>query len=231
MQIKILGNAPFQVLATNFSISPSAEGYTLQVSADGVNYSDLFTVGAGVTRMVTGVASGSYYRCNGNQSEIQINWQKQCSDGQGGGGGGETEKPRIVIPLSIDYDTQNVEVLLSKDEFVALVQPLLKLTPDAYECYFSVDSVTIESTVVEFEKEDDWFVISFSAFDGNGVIGVGLDSDDDELFTEYREIGGGDFSNYVRSSDVSNIKTMTLENYEALATKDPRTIYIITDQQ
>lgn len=87
MQIKINGNAPFQVNATNFSISPSAEGYTLQISADGVNFSDLFAVGAGVTRMVTGVASGSYYRCNGNQSEIQINWVKQCSDGQGGGSG------------------------------------------------------------------------------------------------------------------------------------------------
>lgn len=85
MQIKINGEAPFQVLASNFSISPSNEGYTLQVSADGINFSDLFAVGAGVTRMVTEVSNGSYFRCAGNQSAIVVNWEKQC----GGGGGGE----------------------------------------------------------------------------------------------------------------------------------------------
>lgn len=87
MQTKINGNAPFQVLATNFSISPSNEGYTLQVSADGVNFSDLFSVGAGVTRMITGVANGSYYRCNGNQSTILVNWERECNQGGGSGGG------------------------------------------------------------------------------------------------------------------------------------------------
>lgn len=86
---KITGEAPFQVLATNFSISPSTEGYTLQISADGVNYTDLFAVGANVTRMVTGVANGSYYRLSGNNSTVSINWRSQCTDGQSGGGGGE----------------------------------------------------------------------------------------------------------------------------------------------
>lgn len=86
---KITGEVPFQVLATNFSISPSTEGYTLQISADGVNYTDLFAVGANVTRMVTGVANGSYYRLSGNNSTVSINWRSQCTDGQSGGGGGE----------------------------------------------------------------------------------------------------------------------------------------------
>lgn len=81
----IQGEAPFQILASNFSIGPSNEGYTLQISADGSNYSDLFSVGAGVTRMVTGVANGSYYRLYGNNSEVSINWRTQCSDGGGSG--------------------------------------------------------------------------------------------------------------------------------------------------
>ena len=86
---KIVGEQPFQVLATNFSISPSQSGnYTLQISADGVNFSDLFTVSQGQTKMVTNVANGSYYRCLNNQDELTINWRTQCNDGQGGGGGG-----------------------------------------------------------------------------------------------------------------------------------------------
>ena len=86
MTYRIQGEAPFQVLASNFSIGPSNEGYTLQISADGVNYSNLFSVGANVTRMVTGVANGSYYRLNGNNSIVSVNWERQCNDGGGGGG-------------------------------------------------------------------------------------------------------------------------------------------------
>ena len=78
MITKVTGEQPFQVLTNNFSISPSNEGYTLQISADGVNYSNLFTVGAGTTRLVTGVAANSYYRLSGNQSQVSVNWMKTC---------------------------------------------------------------------------------------------------------------------------------------------------------
>lgn len=81
----IKNQEPFQVLATNFSISPSNEGFDLQISSDGFNYSTLFSVGAGVTRMVTGVSNGSYFRLLGNESEVVINWNKQCNGGSGGG--------------------------------------------------------------------------------------------------------------------------------------------------
>lgn len=87
MRQKVSGEQPFQVLAANFSISPSNEGYTLQISADGENFSDLFAVGAGITRMVTGVANGSYYRLSGNNSDVIVNWVTQCSDGGGSGSG------------------------------------------------------------------------------------------------------------------------------------------------
>ena len=88
MKQTIVGAQPFQILASNFSISPSNENYTLQISANGTDYSDLFTVSAGQTKMVTNVANGSYYRLSGNESEVVINWRTQCDDGQGGGGGG-----------------------------------------------------------------------------------------------------------------------------------------------
>lgn len=96
----------FSVLATNFSISPSSSGYTLQVSADGVNYSDLFAVGANVTRMVTGVASGSYYKLRGNtDTNVIINWERQCNDGQGGGGGSE-----YILPAATQSTLGGVKV-------------------------------------------------------------------------------------------------------------------------
>ena len=97
MITKIIGEQPFQVLANNFSISPSNEGYTLQISADGKQYSNLFTVGAGVTRLVTGVAANSYYRLSGNQSNVSINWMKTCVT-EGGGDSSELQ-PIDYFPL------------------------------------------------------------------------------------------------------------------------------------
>ena len=105
MITKIVGEQPFQVLTNNFSISPSSEGYTLQISADGVNYSNLFTVGAGVTRLVTGVAANSYYKLSGNQSQVSINWMKMCvTEGQGGGNAGELE-PVTAFPVGAPEGT------------------------------------------------------------------------------------------------------------------------------
>lgn len=103
MITKITGEQSFQVLTNNFSISPSNEGYTLQISADGKNFSNLFTVGAGVTRLVTGVAANSYYRLSGNESQVVINWMKTCvTEGGGGSGSGTTYTAGDYISLEGD---------------------------------------------------------------------------------------------------------------------------------
>lgn len=99
MITKIMGEAPFQVLTNNFSISPSNEGYTLQISADGKNFSNLFQVGANVTRLVTGVAANSYYRLLGNDSEVSINWMKTCVTEGGSGGSGTELQPITEFPM------------------------------------------------------------------------------------------------------------------------------------
>lgn len=98
------GEQPFQVLTSSFSISPSNEGYTLQISADGRQYSNLFTVGAGVTRLVTGVAANSYYRLLGNQSEVIVNWMKTCVT-EGGSGSGTELQPVSEFPLDAPEGT------------------------------------------------------------------------------------------------------------------------------
>ena len=102
MITKVQGEAPFQVLTNNFSISPSNEGYTLQISADGINYSNLFSVGANVTRLVTGVAANSYYRLLGNNSQVSINWMKTCVTEGGGSGSGTTYTAGDYISLEGD---------------------------------------------------------------------------------------------------------------------------------
>lgn len=86
MQIKITGEQPFQVLSTTFTIGPSTSGYDLYFSADGVNYTQLFTVGANVNRQVTQVAAGSYYKLVGNTGNVVVNWYGNCVVDSGGGG-------------------------------------------------------------------------------------------------------------------------------------------------
>lgn len=100
MQYEITNEQPFQVLCSSFSISPSQQNYTLNISADGKNYSPLFTVASGQTRLVTGVASGSYYKLVGNQSEVTVNWVRSCNDGGGGTGGNAGElEPVTDFPV------------------------------------------------------------------------------------------------------------------------------------
>lgn len=100
MQYKISNEQPFQVLCSSFSISPSQQNYTLNISADGRNYSPLFTVASGQTRLVTGVASGSYYKLVGNQSEVTVNWVRSCNDGGSGTGGNAGElEPVTDFPV------------------------------------------------------------------------------------------------------------------------------------
>lgn len=113
MITKITGETPFQVLTNNFSISPSNEGYTLQISADGRQFSNLFTVGAGVTRLVTGVAANSYYRLSGNQSAVSINWMKTCVTEGGGSGSGTELTPVTEFPVGAEAGT--VVALVSGD--------------------------------------------------------------------------------------------------------------------
>lgn len=112
MEIKILNEQHFQVLSTNFTIGASNEGYTLMFSADGDSFSPLFSVDAGVERMVTSVANGVYYYLAGNATELTVNWQRECHSG--GGGGGEYVLPKasatrlggvkIGSGISIDAD-------------------------------------------------------------------------------------------------------------------------------
>ena len=104
MIYSITNDQPFQVLSTNFSISPSESGYNLQISATGIDYTDFATVGAGVTRQFTGMANGNFYRLSGNTGTVEVNWMRECSPAGGGGGGG------YVLPTASSSTLGGVKV-------------------------------------------------------------------------------------------------------------------------
>lgn len=72
---KIVDEAPFQVEAENFAISPSPTGYTLNYSADGVNFT-AWPEGtlAEKTQVVACAARGMYYKLVGNVGTIIITY-------------------------------------------------------------------------------------------------------------------------------------------------------------
>ena len=73
MILQISGEKPFQVLAHSFSVSPSNEGYTLQYSANGTEWTSFDTeVPADETLVVNDCAFGQYIKLSGNNSEVTV---------------------------------------------------------------------------------------------------------------------------------------------------------------
>lgn len=66
MKQKIESNPSFQVLSHSFSVSPSSQEYTLQYSADGINWTDYEeTIPADENLVVVDTAYGQYIRLDG----------------------------------------------------------------------------------------------------------------------------------------------------------------------
>ena len=106
MQYKIINEQPWQILSNAMTISPSETGYELQVAADGKNYTTLFSVGAGLTRQITNLSSGSYFRMKGNVGEVTVNWVRSCNSGGSGGGGNAGElEPVSEFPVGVPEGT------------------------------------------------------------------------------------------------------------------------------
>lgn len=73
IKIKIQGEQPFQVLAHSFSCSPSEEGYTLNYSADGIDYTAYTEeTPANEVLIVNGIAKNMFFKLVGNNSEVNV---------------------------------------------------------------------------------------------------------------------------------------------------------------
>ena len=72
---QISGATPFQCLAHSFSVSPSAQGYTLQYSADGVSYTSYSEeTPANEVLIVNGIAAGMWFRLLGNEDTLTLQY-------------------------------------------------------------------------------------------------------------------------------------------------------------
>lgn len=66
----ISGEQPFQVEASRFCIGATADGYTLNISADGSHWTPWSTATAADTdQVVVGAALGMYFKLAGNTSD------------------------------------------------------------------------------------------------------------------------------------------------------------------
>lgn len=71
----ISGENGVQVQAHSCIIGPSNEGYTLNYSADGINWTEYDeAVPEGENLIINGMAWGTYIMLVGNQSDVTINW-------------------------------------------------------------------------------------------------------------------------------------------------------------
>ena len=67
------GEAPFQVLAHSFGVSPSENGYTLEYSADGYDYTEWEeATPADENLFVINVPKCAYFRLKGNSGEVTV---------------------------------------------------------------------------------------------------------------------------------------------------------------
>lgn len=231
MMTKIKGEAPFQVLSSNFTISPSNEGYTLQISADGRNYSNLFSVSSGVTRLVTDVAPNSYYRLLGNRSDVVVNWMKTCTTG--GGGGGESDELTPVTSFPVGAPAGTV-VALSSGNTVGVYQydgntweavGGGEFDPTQYYTKSQTDSA-ITAATEDLASED---YVNGEIDDVMEVIG---DTNDDiEVIDEVSAAAIVYLKEKkVESNDVKRIIKLTQSDYDDLTDPDSETLYIIIDE-
>ena len=74
-RFNVKGNEIFKVDATAFGVSKSAQGYTLQYSSDGVNFTSYIEeTPANENLQVVGCASGEYWKLSGNTDTVVINY-------------------------------------------------------------------------------------------------------------------------------------------------------------
>ncbi len=73
--MKISGEKTFSVPTNGFAVSPSAEGYTLQYSADGRDFTDYDeATPADEVLVVNGCPKNMSFKLKGNESDVYIQY-------------------------------------------------------------------------------------------------------------------------------------------------------------
>lgn len=234
---KVSGEQPFQILTNSFSISPSQTSYDLEISADGKNYSKLFTVSANVTKLVTSVASGSFYRLKGNTDTVVINWRTTCVS-EGGGGDmsnyytkAETEELIDAAVSGITVDSGAVETQILSHNYITSGDAKEQI--EEYHYITSADtSDFVTSADVKTQIEEYNYITSAdtSDFVNSGQVETIIDSKgfltsaDTENFLTSADtanfLTSADTTNFLTSADTQNMvsKSELLEKEEVIST-------------
>lgn len=226
----VINEAPFQVLTSSFSISPSTTGYDLEISADGTNFSKLFTVSANTTKLVTNVASGSYYRLKGNNGEVKINWRTNCNSE-----GGDVDLSNYYTSAQTDSQIQSavtaavteIENELSDYATSGDIQTINERINTKDE----VISIALNELHAEIENIDIPDVSNFvTSGDVQTQITSAVTAIENEL-SEAEQVTStalNDINSRMVSSElIKTIVKMSQAEYDALATKNNETLYII----
>lgn len=227
----VINEAPFQVLTSSFSISPSTTGYDLEISADGTNFSKLFTVSANTTKLVTNVASGSYYRLKGNNGEVKINWRTNCNSG----GGGDVDLTDYYTSAQTDSQIQSAVT----SAITALENELsnyatsgdIQTINERINTKDEVISIALNELHAEIENIDIPDVSNFvTSGDVQTQITSAVTAIENEL-SEAEQVTStalNDINSRMVSSElIKTIVKMSQAEYDALATKNNETLYII----
>ena len=235
MRIIVKNEAPFQILTSAMSIGPSPTGYNLEVSADGKNFSPLFSVAANTTKMATGLAPSSYYRLKNNVGDVVVNWSTYCVIDGGGGGDMSNYYTKQETDAEISAATSPIEEHLDDVEHVTATA-LTELHDAILE--ISGSTYTKAETDAEITGATAGFMTSAAT---QGMIeeatsGITEDLNDviDMMQTKEEVVAAAlvDLDQRkVESQDVHSIVKLTQAEYDLIASPDPDTLYIIINNQ
>lgn len=212
---KINGEQPFQILSDAFTIGPSQTGYDLQISANGTDYSTLFSVAANTTRLVNNVSNGAFFRLKNNVGEVDVNWRTTCKSGGSGGGSGSGGTDTGTVQTMINQSLSNYTANLEEGE------PIVGMAAQLY----SPDGVEVEGAFTYRTTSGDADVSSAPAelrkVEGNSIYpelqyndSASLERGGSEVTGFTYDIEWGDYSEWVavQGSDSFRAKKVKIKD-------------------
>ena len=230
MRIIVKNEAPFQILTSAMSIGPSPTGYQLEVSADGKNFSQLFSVAANTTKMATGLAPSSYYRLKNNVGDVVVNWSTSCVI-DGGGGGSPFDPTQYYTKSQTDAAiTAATEDMATEADITASTASETARTENTYAKISALDAKLDTSAYTSYtastEGKEEVIASALTSLhdtkQDNLVSGENIKTINNQSL-----LGSGNIT--IQGGGGGSVVELTKAEYDALVNPDSGTTYIITD--
>ena len=227
MRIIVKNEAPFQILTSAMSIGPSPTGYQLEVSADGKNFSPLFSVAANTTKMATGLAPSSYYRLKNNVGDVVVNWSTSCVIDGGGGGDMSNYYTKAETDAAITAATED---MATEADITASTASETARTENTYAKISALDAKLDTSAYTSYtastEGKEEVIASALTSLhdtkQDNLVSGENIKTINNQSL-----LGSGNIT--IQGGGGGSVVELTQQEYDALVNPDSGTTYIITD--